>query len=149
MTCLLTIIAINFWFVKPVVKFGSQIAIANWTNRLVPFIQSIVWSIEAASTFSSKSSSSSLGISKTILFWKKKMFVHSHPFESYWLFPHGLVIFPWDRVLKENPYFATPLSRSPHNGTSFTASVWSSLQHVSLPSSSHISSFDCIWSVLL
>jgi hypothetical protein len=99
-------------------------------------------------TFSSKSSSSSLGISKTILFWKKKICALTS-FWIYWLFPHGLVIFPWDLVLKENPYFATPLSRSPHNGTSFTASVWSSLQHVSLPSSSHISSFDCIWSILL
>jgi hypothetical protein len=71
--------------------------------------------------------------------------VHPHSLESLWLFPHGLAIFPWDLVLKEHPYFMISLLWPPHNGTSFTVSVGYSLPHVSLPSSLHISSFDCIY----
>jgi len=132
MTCLLTIIAFNFWFVKHVVQSGSWITTTNRTGRPVPFIRWTVWSVGAVSASSFKSSSFSLGISKIIL-----------------LLPHGLVIFPWDLVLKENSYFTIPLSRPPHNGTSFAASVGSSLPHVSLPSSPHMFSFDCIWPILL
>jgi hypothetical protein len=79
----------------------------------------------------------------------KKVIVHSHPLESHWLFPHELVIFSWDLVMKENLYFTTPLLRSLHNGISFAASVRSSLPHVFLPPSLHISLFDCIWPILL
>jgi len=43
----------------------------------------------------------------------------------------------------------TPLSRLPHNETSFVASVRSSVPHVSLPSSPCISSFDYIWPIFL
>jgi hypothetical protein len=79
----------------------------------------------------------------------KKVLVHPHLLESHWLFFYGVFIFPLDLKLKENPYFATHLSRPQHNETSVAASVESSLPHMSLPSSPYISSFDCIWPILL
>ena len=146
MTCLLTIIAFNFWFVKPTIKYGSYVATTSWTSLSQDLY--------------------SLYLIDCLIYWGcldllfqiflfllrniqnhitlKKVFVHPYPLESYWLFSHGILIFLWDLVLKKNSYFTTSLSRPPYNGTFFAISVGSALPHVCLPSPPYITLFDCI-----
>jgi len=130
MTYFLIIIAFNFWFLKP----GSRISTINVTGRPICFMWLTGWPIEVASTSSSKSissfffsdlssSSTLLAISRTILL-KKNILVHQYPLKSHWLFTYGLVIFPWDLVLKEHPYFMISLLWPPHNETFFCSEHW-------------------------
>jgi len=96
MTCLLTIIAFNFWFIKPTVKSGSCVTTTNWIslsqdlysfylidhlicwgclNLLFQIFLFLLGNIQNHITL-------------------KKVFVHPHPLESHWLLSHGLLIFP-------------------------------------------------------
>jgi len=79
----------------------------------------------------------------------KKVIVYPYLLESHWLFFYELVIFLWDLGLKKHSYSATPLLRPSYNETSFAISIRSFWPHMSLPSYHHISSFDCLWLILL
>jgi len=141
-TYILTIIAFNFWFFRP----GSQIAFVSWIDRPIDLLR-LPWPPLPNLPlpfflFVLSMSSTLLRISRTILLWKKCLCTHVL-FNLIDLFPYGFIIFPWDLVLKEHPYFATPLSGTSHNRT-FAVSVRSFLSHVFLASSPNFFSFNCI-----